>query len=255
MGLLQDDLAVGYNLACTMFGIGSLRYGYFFAASGPFYGAAAIVCVALVHIYATRCLSYALLKAPLHVQTYGDLGHFVFGNTGRYVVLAAQFGTCLMIPIVFLIMGGGLLLPRVFRSVYSAENANVYILLMAASLIPFVLNRGLKEGAVVAVLGVGGTILGDLFYVTDALWYAPYFKNAATEPTAFNVMSAFSSMSLAYGVGLYLPSLQRKHPAPERLPKVIAIVITAVSLCYMLLGLVGYAQNGKLLLNIKSFIS
>ena len=143
---------------------------------------------------------------PNHVKTFTDLGEYAFGSFGKYAVLITQFGTCLVVPIAFLVLGGATIMPVVFEG----GNANVYILIIGLALWSIVLIRSLKEATWVALLGSAGTLLGDLFAVLDSMLNSPYYDNITPVFEANNVLKVFGSMSMAFGGAVIIPAIQRQ---------------------------------------------
>lgn len=240
----RDDILAAFNIVCTVLGIGSLGMPHDFSQAGPIYTSLALVIMCAVNIYATVALSKCMQAAPATVETFGDLGDFAAGKIGRYVVVVTQFGTCLLVPIAFLILGGATLLPTIFDGVFPHATANMYIPIMAIVLLPVVLIRTLKEAAFVAFIGALGAFFGDAFAVVDSLLHSPFYHNAETKIELGNVLNVFGSMALAYGAAVVIPSIQRDHSRPENMTTVITLCLTGITILYLIIGSLGYYQYG-----------
>ncbi|KAF0715191.1 hypothetical protein As57867_003508, partial [Aphanomyces stellatus] len=107
--LTMEDLKMCFSLCCSVYGIGSLGMPGNFARAGFWYASAALFVMAAINIYSTVCISKVMLEAPKHVRTFGDLGEFVLGTWGRWLVTIPHMITCILVPIAFLVLGGTLL--------------------------------------------------------------------------------------------------------------------------------------------------
>ena len=228
----KDDIAAGLNFACAVLGIGSLAMGRNFGRAGFWPGTIALMLMFSINLYSTVALSKCMRMTPAHVRTYGDLGEHVGGAFGRYAVIVTQFGTCLILPIAFLVLGGNTLLPYIFK----IGAANVYIPLMAITLLPVVLIRTLKEAAWAALLGTAGAVFGDVFAVIDSMM-TETVHHSEPKLDIDNVLCVFGSMTMAFGGAVVVPAIQREHANPERMPTIVLFVLLIITLAYFFIGL------------------
>ncbi|CAK4862485.1 unnamed protein product, partial [Aphanomyces euteiches] len=158
--------------------------------------------MAIVNIYATVCISKIMLVAPKSVRTFGDLGEFSMGKTGRWLILITQMLTCILLPIVFLVLGGSIL-TILFPSSYKDTT---WIILMGVSLLPVCLVPTLKEGAFSAAAGCLGTVLADaiaLYLLVDNMEPVSKGLTIPKPDVGFKqVAGVFGSLALAYGAGI-----------------------------------------------------
>lgn len=146
----REDLGAGFNYMCAVLGIGSLAMGRNFGRAGLLPASLALALMFLMNVFASTALSVAMLRAPADVTTFAELGQFACGKYGKMLVLVSQMGTCVLLPIAFLVLGGVTLLPTIFEE----GSPNVYMALMALTCLPVVLIRTLKEAAWAAVIGM-----------------------------------------------------------------------------------------------------
>lgn len=240
----KEEFGAMFNIGCTVLGIGSLAFGRNFAMAGPWYSSFGLVLIAIINIYSSVSLSYLMRKAPEGVKTYSDLGYHVCGNTGRRLVISTQLVSCAAIPIAFLVLGGSIILPRMFEPIWFPGTANVFILLMAICILPVVYIRTLKEAAIVAFFGAAGTLVGDGVAIVDSLRNSPYYENAQADPTWITIFCIFGNMIMAFGAGLTIPSIQRDMSRPKNMPIIIAVTLIGASATYFFFGTIGYYQYG-----------
>nr|CCA21211.1 Amino Acid/Auxin Permease (AAAP) Family putative [Albugo laibachii Nc14] len=241
MILTWEDARVSFNLFCCVYGIGTLGMPGNFARAGPFLATAALVFMAFANTYASVACSKVLLQCPRSVGTYGDLGEWCFGKAGRCMVVSTQIANCLMIPCVFLVLGGILLdalLPNTFSSSF-------WSILMAITLLPVCLIPTLKEGAGTALAGCIGTIIADIIGVCVVLSGMTGHPTIPQPDLDFEqVVGTFGNLSLAYGATIVIPALQRQHSDPKRMPRVIIVTMTLISCLFLLIASAGYAVGG-----------
>lgn len=127
-----EDAKMAFSLFTCMCGIGTLGMPGNFARTGPVLGFAATAFMAFANIYASVSMSKVLLLAPSSVKTFGDLGEWTLGKTGRWLSVLSQMGSCLLIPCVFLVLGGGLL-DGLFPGAFSVTS---WIILMSLCVFP-----------------------------------------------------------------------------------------------------------------------
>ncbi|KAH9102688.1 hypothetical protein LEN26_015484 [Aphanomyces euteiches] len=242
--LTLEDLKVTFSLFCAVCGIGTLSMPKNYASAGYGWASAALVYMALVNTYATVCISKLMLVAPKRVRTFADLGEFCMGQFGRWVILITQMLTCILVPIVFLVIGGSIGV-IMFPSAYGQTT---WIILIAITLLPICLIPTLKEGALAAAAGALGTILANViaFYlVLDNMIPASHGLSIPQPDVGFKqVASVFGSLALAYGAGLVIPSLQREHSEPTRMPRVIVFSMAIISVFFLAVSITGVSLLG-----------
>lgn len=239
-----EDWKGSFNVMCCVLGLGSLGLARCYAQAGPVYATIALFVMCIINIYTTSYVSKCMKRAPLYVQTFGDLGEYCAGTFGRYLVVVTQFGSCLMTPIAFLVLGGSQILPNLFKDVWPDAQPNQFIPLMAACLLPIVLIRSLKEGAWVALIGAAGTFFGDGMAVIESMIKTVPYSHTTTAPTVGNVAGVFGTLSLAYGAAVVIPGIQRDLKHPERMPAIIAFSLLVITVIYLLIGVLGYIKFG-----------
>lgn len=237
----RDDAIAAFNLFCAVCGIGTLGMPANFARAGPYLGILAMVFMGFANVYASVVCSKAMLIAPRSVKTFGDLGEWSMGKFGRYAVVVSQMGVCLLAPTAFLVLGGNLL-DALFPSAFSRT---FWIILMALMVLPVCLTPTLKEGAGAAFAGCLGTIVADVVGV-GMLIHGMSGHPAVPAPnvTFEQVISTFGNLALAYGAAVVIPSLQREHGEPTRMPMVICITMTIITLLFIALAWTGYSAVG-----------
>lgn len=256
----KHDFSAAISFTCAVMGIGSLGMGRAFGRAGAWPACIQLLLMYLFNTFAAVALSITMRQSPRHVQTFGDLGEYVAGPFGRYFTVSMQFGTCLLVPIAFLVLGGSMILPNLLQEVWPDASPNVMIPLMAITLLPFALVRTLKEGTFAAVLGSLGAAVGVLISVSDSMVHSPYFINTAPRASASVILSVFGTMAMSYGGSVIIPAIQREHPQPERMPTIIVAVFTTITICYWLIGIEGVHQYGcvapqNLLLSMSNRVS
>ncbi|OQR95328.1 Amino Acid/Auxin Permease (AAAP) Family [Achlya hypogyna] len=232
--LTLEDLKTCFSLFCVAFGIGSLGMPGNYARAGYVWASIALVFMAAINMYASVCMSKVMLVAPKGVQTLGDIGEWIFGRTGRWITVIAHMLVCVMVPIVFLVLGGTLL-TVLFPDSYADST---WIALMGISLLPVCLIPTLKDGA-----GALGTILADiiaLYILVDNTTPMPSGISPPSPMLSFGgVTTVFGNLSLAFGCGTIIPSLQLEHSRPERMPRVIMCTITLTAVLFLIISITG----------------
>ncbi|OQS00467.1 Amino Acid/Auxin Permease (AAAP) Family [Achlya hypogyna] len=240
--LTGEDLKICFNLFCCVYGVGTLGMPGNYARAGPAWATVALVFMAIVNIYASVCMSKVMLKAPRSVKTFGDMGEWCMGGFGRWSAVISHLLVCVMIPMVFLVLGG-ILLTILFPGSYKED---VWICLMGLSLLPVCLVPTLKEGAGAAAAGAIGTLLADgiaLFLLVDNM--TPKTEDTFPPAVSFKgVASVFGNLSLAYGAGIVIPALQREHSDPARMPRCIVVTLTLISVLFFIISVTGYSVSG-----------
>ncbi|KAJ8524341.1 hypothetical protein ON010_g16778 [Phytophthora cinnamomi] len=154
----MEDAKASFNLFCCVYGIGTLGMPGNFSRAGPAIAIVAMAFMAFANIYGAVAICRVMLLAPTSVKTYGDLGEWVMGKWGRYLTVIAQMGNCLIVPCVFLVLGGTLL-----DGLYpGAFSTTTWSILMALTVLPVCLVPTLKEGAGAAFAGCMGTLVADV---------------------------------------------------------------------------------------------
>ncbi|KUF89449.1 hypothetical protein AM588_10008324 [Phytophthora nicotianae] len=201
-----EDAKISFSIICCICGIGTLAMPSNFARAGPVYGTIAMSFMAFANIYATVALSRVILVAPPSVQTFSDVGEWVLGKTGRYLVNVSQLLVCLLLPCAFLVLGSTLLdvlFPDSFSQIF-------WIIFMAVTAVPACLIPTLKAAATVAFIGCMGTIIADVVGVSVLEWEMRGHPTAPSPDISLHqVLTAFGNLSLAYGVAVLIPDLQR----------------------------------------------
>ncbi|RHY29703.1 hypothetical protein DYB32_004927 [Aphanomyces invadans] len=235
---------MSFSLFCCVYGIGTLSMPGNYAKVGYGWATAALVFMAAVNIYGTVCISKVLLDAPKSVRTYSDLGQFCLGAPGRWLVLITHMLTCILVPIAFLVLGG-IICSILFPDSYEVET---WIVVMGLSLLPVCLIPTLKEGAFAAAAGALGTVLADviaLYLLVDNMSPIPAGVSTPSPIVTFDqTASVFGSLALAYGAGIVVPSLQREHSEPERMPRIIYFTLGLISVLFMAVAISGVSVVG-----------
>ncbi|KAF0700063.1 Aste57867_9404 [Aphanomyces stellatus] len=242
--LTVEDLKACFSLFCCVYGIGTLGMPGNYARAGYFWATVSLVFMAAVNIYATVCISKVLLEAPKSVRTLGDMGHFVMGPFGRWIMVITQMLSCILVPIAFLVLGG-IMLTILFPNSYEQTT---WIALMGLSLLPVCLVPTLKEGAFAAAAGCLGTLLADgiaLYLLVDNMSPIPAGVSLPKPEITFgHVATVFGNLALAYGPGLVIPSIQREHSDPTRMTRVIVVTLALISVCFMAVAITGVSVVG-----------
>ncbi|ETV93313.1 hypothetical protein H310_12601 [Aphanomyces invadans] len=186
-----------------------------------------------------------MLEAPKSVRTMGDLGEFVMGCTGRWLMTVSQMLNCILVPIAFLVLGGTMC-TIMFPDSYETTT---WIIIMGLSLLPVCLIPTLKEGAGAAAAGCLGTVVADaiaLYLLVDSM----HDQNTAgvstpkPDPSFKQVATVFGNLALAYGAGIVIPALQRDHSDPTRMPRIIYVTLTIISVFFMTVAITGVSAVG-----------
>ncbi|GAB9473740.1 Amino acid/auxin permease [Globisporangium polare] len=237
----MEDAKIAFNLFCCVYGIGTLGMPGNFSRAGPVIAVIALLFMAFANVYSSVACSKVMLVAPKSVKTYGDLGEWCMGKTGRWLVLLSQVSNCLLTPCAFLVLGGTLL-DSLFPDAFSDTT---WIILMALLVLPVVLIPTMKEGAGAAFAGCMGTLIADVIGIAVLLHGMSGHPAIPTPDLSFKqVATTFGNLSLAYGAGVVIPALQRQHSDPARMPRVIAITMTSISVLFLVLASSGYSAVG-----------
>ncbi|KAF0697457.1 Aste57867_11864 [Aphanomyces stellatus] len=186
-----------------------------------------------------------MLEAPKHVRTFGDLGEFVLGTWGRWLVTIPHMITCILVPIAFLVLGGTLL-TTLFPASFEPET---WIIIMGITLLPLGLIPTLKEGAMMAAAGFLSTIIANvvaLGMLVDKMHSTNVDNLSVPSPNLSfkQVATVFGNLALTYGAGLTLPSLQREHSEPQRMPRVIIVSLVLITLLFFVDSVIAVAYLG-----------
>ncbi|RLN14392.1 hypothetical protein BBJ28_00018172 [Nothophytophthora sp. Chile5] len=237
----MEDAKTSFNLFCCIYGIGTLGMPGNFARAGPVIAVIAMAFMAFANIYSSITMSKVMLLAPKSVKTFGDLGEWCMGQTGRWLCVVSQMGSCLLIPCVFLVLGGSLL-DGLFPNAFSATT---WIILMALMVLPVCLIPTLKEGAGAAFAGCLGTIIADVIGVAVVMHGMRGHPTVPAPELGFSqVAGVFGNLSLAYGAGIVIPDLQRQHSDPSRMPRVVGVTVGFISCLFLTLASTAYSAVG-----------
>ncbi|RLN86810.1 hypothetical protein BBJ28_00008087 [Nothophytophthora sp. Chile5] len=236
-----EDAKTSFNLFCCIYGIGTLGMPGNFSRAGPVIAVIAMLFMAFANIYASIKMSQVMLLAPKSVKTFGDLGEWSMGKWGRWISVVSQMGSCLLIPCVFLVLGGSLL-DGLFPDAFSVT---VWIILMALMVLPVSLIPTLKEGSGAAFAGCVGTITADIIGVSVVMYGMRGHPSVPSPDLGFSqVVGCFGNLSLAYGAGIVIPDLQRQHSDPTRMPRVVGVTVTFISCLFLTLASTAYSAVG-----------
>ncbi|CAI5726062.1 unnamed protein product [Hyaloperonospora brassicae] len=239
--LTGEDCKSAFNLFCCIYGIGTLGMPGNFARAGPAIAVIAMAFMAFANIYSSVTMSKVLLLAPKSVKTFGDLGQWSMGATGRWLCVISQMGSCLLLPCVFLVLGGQLL-DGLFVHAFSQTTWTVFMALMV---LPVCLVPTLKEGAAAAFAGCLGTILADIIGVAVVMHGMRGHPGVPFPDLKFSqVVGVFGNLTLAYGAGIVIPDLQRQHSNPSRMPRVVGVTVGFVSILFLVLSSTAYSAVG-----------
>jgi len=236
-----EDCKMAFNLFCCVYGVGTLGMPGNFSRAGPALALVAMFFMAVANIYSSIVCSKVMLMAPRTVKTFGDLGEWCMGKTGRWLIVVSHTAVCILIPCLYLVLGGTFL-PALFPGTFSDVT---WIIFMAVSLAPICLIPTLKEGAGVAFAGCLGTILADVIGIAILLNGMSGHPSVPKPQISFDqVATTFGNLSLAYGAGIVIPALQRQHSEPERMPRVIMVTLVIISAFFITLASSGYTAIG-----------
>ncbi|OQS05033.1 Amino Acid/Auxin Permease (AAAP) Family [Thraustotheca clavata] len=240
-----EDIKICFSIFCCVCGVGSLGLPGNYAQAGYAWASIAFVFMAAANSYATWCIAKTMLIAPSNIFTFGDLGEWVMGKFGRWVVTIPQAIMCTLLPIVFLVLGGSLLVV-LFPDSFAQTT---WIVLMGISLLPVCLIPTLKEGAGAAAAGCLGTIFADGIALTLLITNmndsnVHNVSPPSPELTFKSVCSVFGNLALAYGAGIIIPTLTREHSEPARMPRLIIIAMSIISAFFFLVSILGVFLTG-----------
>ncbi|KAG7390396.1 hypothetical protein PHYPSEUDO_007919 [Phytophthora pseudosyringae] len=239
--LTAEDFKSCFNLFCCIYGIGTLGMPGNFARAGPTIAVIAMAFMAFANIYSSITMSKVMLLAPRSVKTFGDLGEWSAGAVGRWLCVISQMGSCLLIPCVFLVLGGQLL-DGLFPAAFSQTT---WTILMALMVLPVCLVPTLKEGSGAAFAGCMGTIIADVIGVAVVIHGMRGHPSVPFPDLKFQqVAGVFGNLSLAYGAGIVIPDLQRQHSDPTRMPRVVGVTVAFVSVLFLVLASTSYSAVG-----------
>ncbi|OQR80925.1 Amino Acid/Auxin Permease (AAAP) Family [Achlya hypogyna] len=243
--LTTEDLKTCFSLFCCVYGIGTLGMPGNYARAGYAWASLALLFMGVVNTYATWCISKVMLVAPKNVLTFGDIGEWCMGGFGRWAVVVSQMLVCTMVPIVFLVLGGSLL-TTLFPGTY---DATTWIVFMGVFLLPVCLIPTLKEGAGAAAAGCLGTLVADgvALYLLVINMNDKNVGGVSTPPPDLSfksVTTVFGNLALAYGAGIVIPALQREHSDPSRMPRIIVVTMTLISVCFLIVSITGVSTVG-----------
>ncbi|GAB9472744.1 Amino acid/auxin permease [Globisporangium polare] len=236
-----EDAKISFSLFCCVYGIGTLGMPANFSRAGPAIATVALVFMAFANVYSGVVCSKVMLAAPKTVKTFGDLGEWCMGKPGRYLVVISQMGVCLLVPCAFLVLGG-ILLSSLFPGTFEQTT---WIILMALMVLPVCLTPTLKEGAGAAFAGCAGTLIADVIGVAVLVHGMNGHPSIPSPDLSFKqVATTFGNLSLAYGATIVIPALQRQHSDPTRMPRIVGVTLTFISVLFLALAGSGYSAVG-----------
>ncbi|RLN65723.1 hypothetical protein BBJ28_00017190 [Nothophytophthora sp. Chile5] len=239
--LTMEDLKMAFNVFCCVYGVGTLGMPGNFSRAGPVLAVIAMLFMAFANVYASVAICRVMLIAPKSVKTYGDLGHWCMGQWGHWLAVVSQMASCLLVPCVFLVLGGSLL-DGLFPDAFSDS---VWIIFMALMCLPVCLIPTLKEGAGAAFAGCLGTVIADIIGVSVVMYGMRGHPTVPSPDLSFEqVAGVFGNLSLAYGAGIVIPALTRQHSQPTRMPRVVFFTITLISCLFLVLASTAYSAVG-----------
>ncbi|OQR83438.1 Amino Acid/Auxin Permease (AAAP) Family [Achlya hypogyna] len=242
--LTGEDLKMCFSLFCCVYGIGTLGMPGNYARAGYAWATIALVLMAAINVYASWCMSKVMMVAPPNVLTFGDLGEWSMGCFGRYAANISQMLVCVMVPIMFLVLGGSIL---TILFPYSFADST-WIIIMGVTLLPVCLIPTLKEGAGAAAAGALGTVMADAIAVGVLVYNVGSANDGLSAPTpdlSFKqVSTVFGNLALAYGAGIVIPTLQREHSDPSRMPRIIVVTLVIVSTFFLIVAVTGVYEVG-----------
>ncbi|KDO26055.1 hypothetical protein SPRG_08708 [Saprolegnia parasitica CBS 223.65] len=238
-----EDFKMAFSIFCVVCGIGTLSMPGNYARAGYAWATIALVFMAAINIYASVCISKVMLAAPKNCKTLGDIGGWVFGTPGRVAINISHMLVCTMAPIMYLVLGGTIL-TVLFPDSYSDS---VWIILMGLSLLPVCLVPTLKESAGTATAGALGVVFSDaiaIYFLLSSIEIPEGVSPPSPDISLSGVATVFGSLALSYGAGIIIPSLQREHSQPERMPRVITVTLVLVSFCFLVVSVLGVFKVG-----------
>ncbi|KAG7397818.1 hypothetical protein PHYBOEH_012080 [Phytophthora boehmeriae] len=239
--LTLEDLKMAFNVFCCVYGVGTLGMPGNFSRAGPVLAIIAMAFMAFANIYASVAICRVMLLAPKSVRTYGDLGEWCMGKWGHWLAVVSQMASCLLVPCVFLVLGGSLL-DGLFPGAFSDS---VWIMFMALMCMPVCMIPTLKEGAGAAFAGCLGTVLADIIGVCVVMHGMRGHPSVPSPDLTFSqVAGVFGNLSLAYGAGIVIPALQRQHSDPKRMPRVVLFTVSLISCLFLVLASTAYSAVG-----------
>ncbi|RLN53532.1 hypothetical protein BBJ29_002242 [Phytophthora kernoviae] len=236
-----EDLKIAFNIFCCVYGIGTLGMPGNFSRAGPVLAVIGMAFMAFANIYASVAICRVMLLAPESVRTYSDLGEWCMGKWGRWMTVVSQMASCLLVPCVFLVLGGTLLdglFPDAFSTTY-------WICFMALMCLPVCLIPTLKEGAGAAFAGCAGTIIADAIGVAVVMHGMRGHPSIPAPKLEFEqVAGMFGNLALAYNAGIVIPALQRQHSDPTRMPRIVFVTMGFISCLFLVLASTAYSSVG-----------
>ncbi|OQR89446.1 Amino Acid/Auxin Permease (AAAP) Family [Thraustotheca clavata] len=242
--LTVEDMKACFSLFCCVYGIGTLGMPGNYARAGYGWATVALVLMSAVNIYASWCISQVMLVAPKSIKTFGDLGEWSMGCFGRWITNIAQMLVCVMVPIMFLVLGG-----TIFKIMFPLTfNEPTWIIIMGITLLPVCLIPTLKEGAGAAAAGAFGTLLADGIALGILVHNMNEVNDGLSTPTpdlSFKqVTTVFGNLALAFGAGIVIPTLQREHSDETRMPRIIVVTLVVVSCFFLIVSITGVSVTG-----------
>ena len=110
-------------------------------------------------------------------------------------------------------------------------------------LIPLIQIPTLRDTVAISVLGTMAALVCDVVAM-EQTWTRVPFNVRYTEVRMDHIVQMFGNLSFAYGTASLVPSIQRQHKTPSRMPYVITVALTIVTSMYACIGLLTYTQFG-----------
>ncbi|KAL7685758.1 putative amino acid transporter, transmembrane domain-containing protein [Plasmopara halstedii] len=240
----SDDILCVALLFCATFSVGSMSFGFIFAAAGPILATLGVYFISACNLHASVAMSKSFMVVPIHVRTFSDLSYYAFGEIGRFIVVLSEWGVCFLSPIAFFIFGGTILLPCIFAgSSYEEWVPTQWIIVISLVVLPILMIPTLKAAAPLACMGGLMAVLADTICILSSL-QSIHSTPRETYIQAHNVIPTFGTILFATGTAIIVPSIQRQHANPARLANLVSITLLFITLIYMLIGIVTYHQFG-----------
>ncbi|OWZ02329.1 Amino Acid/Auxin Permease [Phytophthora megakarya] len=237
----MEDLKMALNIFCCVYGVGTLGMPGNFSRAGPVLAIIGMAFMAFANVYASVAICRVMLLAPRNVKTYGDLGEWCMGKWGRWLSVISQMASCVLLPCVYLVLGGTLL-DGLFSGAFSTT---YWICFMALMCLPVCLIPTLKEGAGVAFAGCAGTLIADIIGVAVVMYGMRGHPSPPSPDIKFSqVAGMFGNLSLAYNAGIVIPALQRQHSEPARMPRVVFVTMAFISVLFLIFASTAYSAVG-----------
>ncbi|DAZ99393.1 TPA: hypothetical protein N0F65_005295 [Lagenidium giganteum] len=258
--LTSDGKTFG-NAVIAFLGSGVLGFPYAFKITGIMLGLVILVVVGAVSTFGmlllVRC-KYTLRERGTAVKTFGEVGHHVFGHTGRFLVNTALILSQLSFSIGctrrFDHVSVRLPLASDLNLIFIASNMHMYfgvsrqlvVALCALPLIGCSLFRHLKDLAYMAIAADVMNILGlSIVYVVD-------FSSINLDSVNVQVLGTLSSIPFFFGiatycfagVGMVLP-MEHAMENKAHFSRILILTVIVIGFIYASFGICGYLAFGE----------